>query len=152
MGTTPIKTYLEPELASAVARLATAQGRSESSIIAEAVRTRMAAGSAAAIKAEEESLKRCLHRMEARLDKVVWDGAQLKECLLLFVRVWLEHNPPLDPSHEESAAMSAEARFCRFLDLAVNGLNSSRPLGDLDALIGVAPAHNGCDAEAEVVR
>lgn len=153
MPTTAIKTYLDPELARAVGRLATARGRSESAIIAEAVRSRMAENSESAIEAEKETLRRQLKRVEARIDKIIWDGAQLRECVLLFVRVWLEHNPPLDPAHEDSAAISAEARFARFLDLVANGLNSGQPLGDLDALVGVAPEadhrSNGHDHHSE---
>jgi predicted transcriptional regulator len=149
VGMTPIKTYLEPELARAVSRLAEAQGRSESAVIAEAVRTRLSASAESAVKAEGEGLKRQLGRIDARLDKIVWEQMQLKECVLLFVRVWLEYNPQLDPQHEESAAASAEARFERFLDLIGNNLSSGQPLGDLDERVGVAPAANGRHAEAE---
>lgn len=153
MGTTPIKTYLEPELARAVSRLADAQGRSESAVIAEAVRTRLSASAESAVKAESDGLKRQLNRIDARLDKVVWEQMQLKECVLLFVRVWLEYNPQLDPQHEESAAASAEARFERFLDLISNNLTSGQALGDLDVRIGVAPsAANGHDEGTEAER
>ncbi|PZO52415.1 MAG: hypothetical protein DCF16_09530 [Alphaproteobacteria bacterium] len=145
MPATSIKTYLDPDLARAVGRLATALGRSESAIIAEAVRTRLSENSESAIEAEKETLRRQLNRVEARLDKAIWDLSQLKECVLLFVRVWLEHNPPVDPNHEESAAISAEARFARFVDLVANGLNSGQPLGDLDALVGVAPEHESSE-------
>jgi hypothetical protein len=79
---------------------------------------------------------------------MLWEQAQLKECVLLFVRVWLEHNPPIDDDLEESAAASAEARFERFLDLAANGLTSGQPLGDLSALLDPLPAVNGARSEA----
>jgi hypothetical protein len=66
------------------------------------------------------------------------------------VRVWLEHSPPLDPAHEDSAAASAEARFDRFLDLVTRGLTSGDRLGDIDAQIGARgegdQAHNGAEA------
>lgn len=149
MSTTAIKTYLDPELARAVSRLANAQGRSESSIIADAVRTRMSATSESAVKAEEGGFKRQLSRIEARLDKIIWEQAQLKECVLLFIRVWLEYNPQLDPQHEESAAASAEARFERFLDLISNNLTSGQALGDLDIRIGVTAKPNGHHDDAE---
>jgi hypothetical protein len=58
-----------------------------------------------------------------------------KETLLLFVRVWLEHNPPLDEHLEESAAASAAARFERFLDYVANSIDSGRSL----ALFSPAP-------------
>ena len=115
---TGIRTYLEPDIAREVARIARAQGRSESSFIASAVRATLARGSEAVLRAAAETQTRRLNRMEARLDALHRDQALLKECLLLFVRVWLEHNPPLDEEIADSAAASAEARFERFLDLA----------------------------------
>ena len=139
MSAKSIKTYLEPELARAVSRLALGQGRSESAVIADAVRARMAAATPAAIRAEEDGVKRALARADTRVDKVVWELAQLKECVLLFVRVWLEYNPQLDPAHEESAAASAEARFERFLDIVGVNLTSATPLGDLDQRMGLRP-------------
>ena len=58
----------------------------------------------------------------------VWKGvdgdqAMMKECLLLFVRVWLEYNPPLDEEIADSAAASAAARFERFLDILMKNLS-----------------------------
>lgn len=150
MRNKPVRAYLDPDLARAVARLAKAQSRSGSAVIADAVRARFASQADEVVKAEGETARRQLNRVEARLDKLIWEGAQLKECLLLFVRVWLEHNPPLDAEIEESAAISAEARFERFLDFLSNSLTSSHPMGDLDNRIGVAGPHdapNGADAE-----
>ena len=64
-------------------------------------------------------------------------GEQLivKETLLLFIRVWLEHNPPLDESVEDAAAASAEARFERFLDMVAGGLQPGQSIanGELHA-------------------
>ena len=137
MTTTAIKTYLEPDLAREVSRLARAQGRSESSIIADAVRSRLAAQSEGATG---ETQKRQLNRVEARLDKMLRDQAVMKECVLLFVRVWLEHNPPIDDELAESAAASAEARFERFLDLVMKGLSHGRGLAD-GALSGADEPH-----------
>lgn len=117
-----IRTYLEPEIAREVARIAHAQGRSESSFIADAVRATLARGSDSVARAAAESQTRRLNRIEARLDKLFRDQALMKESLLLFVRVWLEHNPPLDDARADLAAASAEARFERFLDLAAQTL------------------------------
>lgn len=117
MSRAPMKTYLDEGLAAAVSRLAAVQNRSESAIIADAVRARFANASDAAGKADVETQKRQLNRLEARFDKLIWDLTQTKQAMLLFVRVWLEHNPPLDPEIEDSAGASAEARFERFLDL-----------------------------------
>jgi hypothetical protein len=117
-----IKTYLDADLAREVARIARAQGRSESSFIADAVRATLAKGSEAVVRAAAETQTRRLNRIEARMDKLFRDQALMKESLLLFVRVWLEHNPPLDETIADSAAMSAEVRFERFLDLAAQTL------------------------------
>ena len=131
MSMNAIKTYLEPDLAREVARVARAQGRSESSFIAEAVRTRLAGGSEAAGAAAAETTKRQLSRLEARIDRIQRDQAMVKECLFVFVRVWLEHNPPIDERLADSIAASAGARFERFLDLAAQGLQPGRSMGDL---------------------
>jgi hypothetical protein len=123
-----MKTYLDPSLSQAVARLAASQNRSESAVIADAVRARFANASDAAGQAGADTQKRQLNRLEARFDKLVWELAQTKQAILLFVRVWLEHNPPLDPEIEDSAAASAEARFDRYLDLLTERL--TRPTND----------------------
>src|SRR5262245_6932658 len=148
MSTVPMKTYLDPELARVVSRVAASQGRSDSAVIADAIRSRFASDSPDAISAQENTAKRQLARIEARLDKTIWEQTQLKACLLLFIRVWLEHNPPLDPDVEESAAASAEARFVRFLDLLVNDLTA--PQGSDDLSERLTDAHlNGANAHAE---
>jgi hypothetical protein len=130
MSRAPMKTYLDAGLAQAVTRLAASQNRSESAVIADAVRARFANASDAAGQAGAETQKRQLNRLEARFDKLLWEVLQTKQTMLLFVRVWLEHNPPLDPEFEDSAAASAEARFERFLDLLADRL--TKPVeGDL---------------------
>lgn len=145
MSAVPMKTYLDPELARVVARTAAAQGRSDSAVIADAIRSRFAADSPNAVSAQESTVKRQLGRIEQRLDKVIWEQAQAKACLLLFIRVWLEHNPPLDAEIEDSAAASAEARFARFLDLLVNDLTA--PQGGDDLNERLTDAHmNGAEA------
>jgi hypothetical protein len=143
----PVRAYLERELADALSRRARAQGRSESSLIAEAVRARLAATSNQVLRAENETARRQLGRIEARLDKLIWEQLQIKECVFLFIRVWLEHNPPLEEGIEESAAISAEARFERFLDLLAEALASCGAQTDLDARIGVS-APNGAPEDA----
>lgn len=137
----PVRAYLAPELAEEVTRRAQAQGRSESSLIGEVIRASFAARSEQAKHAEAETVKRQLNRLECRVDKLIWEHLQAKECLLLFIRVWLEHNPPLDAEHEDSAAASAEARFDRFLDLLSNTL-TTQPPRDLGEPL-VETNHNG---------
>lgn len=139
MSRTPMKTYLDAGLASAVTRLAASQKRSESAVIADAVRTRFVNASDAAGQAGAETQKRQLNRLEARFDKLLWEVTQTKQTMLLFVRVWLEHNPPLDPEIEDSAAASAEARFERFLDLLTERL-SKRAEDDLIDRLEIASA------------
>jgi predicted transcriptional regulator len=145
MGAKSIRTYLDANLKRQVAEVAAAQGRSESAFIADAVRARLAAMDEGVAEAERESLRRQGNRIEARLDKLIWEQAQTKECLLLFVRVWLEHEPPLDPEDEDSAAASAEARFSRFLDLVMHGLTGGDRLGDLET-------HAGASSDGEANR
>lgn len=147
MSTVPMKTYLDPELARVVTRTAAAQGRSDSAVIADAIRSRFASDSPDAISAQENTAKRQLSRIESRIDKIVWEQTQLKGCLLLFIRVWLEHNPPLDPEVEDSAAASAEARFARFLDLLVNDLTAPQGGDDLSERLTDAYL-NGAETQA----
>lgn len=126
-----ITVYLPRELEEEVQKLAKAEHRSDSSIIAEAVRMRFTRGP----DAHAEMQARESARIAERLDKVVGESLILKETVLLFIRVWLEHNPPLDETIEESAAASAEARFERFLDMVAHGLQpgSSITNGELSA-------------------
>lgn len=150
MSTIPVKTYLEPDLAREVARMARAQGRSESAIIAESVRARLAAQSEDATSAANETQRRQLNRQELRLEKILRDQIMMKECLLLFVRVWLEYNPPLDEEIADSAAASAAARFERFLDILMKNLTpgysiAAQAFGDAEA----GPA-NGNDATQDM--
>lgn len=131
-----ITVYLPPDLTGKVERIARDQHRSESSVIADAVRTRwdrQANGAAA-----EEPTRRALSRVDARLDKAIGETLILKEMLLLFVRVWLEHNPPLDPHLEASAAASAEARFERFLDYVAEALTGGRSQAGAHLMTGSA--------------
>ncbi len=120
--------YLPSELRAKVARMADAQGRSASSVIVEAVRFRLGRQE----QGIEPLSRRDIARLESRIDKVVRDGALIKETLLLFVRVWLEHNPPLEEHLEASAAASAAARFERFLDYIANSIDSGRSLAHFE--------------------
>lgn len=114
--------YLPDGLQERMERIAAQQGRSVSSVIVEAVETRYRK------EGEADPALRLATRLEARIDKAVRDTIMVKETLLLFVRVWLEHNPPLDEALEESAAASAAARFERFLDFVADAIGSGRSL------------------------
>jgi hypothetical protein len=121
MATTGIRAYFETPLAREIERIARVQGRSESSVIVDAVRAHLAAGSEAALKAADETQKRQLNRMEARIDTLVGELVRLRRAFTLFVRLWLEHNPPIQEEFAESAASSALARLEHFLDLVAHG-------------------------------
>lgn len=137
----PTSVYLPPDLRAQAARLADAQGRSLSSVVVESVRFRFARKDDAA----ENGLVHRIARLEQRLDKSIRDGVMMKESLLLFVRVWLEHNPPLDEHIEDSAAASAAARFERFLDYVATAIDSGRSIELFVAPAAAADeaAHNG---------
>ena len=126
MNLRTMKAHLPAELAAAVERYAQDQKRSISSVIAEALRSKVGL----APEASNETQRRQLNRVEARMDKVISDQLILKESMLLFIRIWLEHNPPVDEEIEEAAAASAEARFERFLDFVAQGLNPGRSVAN----------------------
>lgn len=118
-----ITIYLPDGLQERMERIAAQQGRSVSSVVVEAVEARYRKDGG-----ETDPALRLANRLEARIDKAVRDTIMVKETLLLFVRVWLEHNPPLDEGIEESAAASAAARFERFLDFVADAIGSGRSL------------------------
>ena len=118
MGSICLRTYVEPELARKVSKMAQRQGRSESAFVAAALRAYVAAGAEGPARAAEDSQKRQLGRIEDEVSKVMPELKSQTELLLTFVKVWLEHNPPLDPALEASLSASADARFDRFLDIA----------------------------------
>lgn len=97
--------------------------RSQSSLAAEMLAEALNEGPIARAAAPD-------FRTHARLDKVIGEMLILKEVMLVFVRVWLEHNPPIDEAFEESAAASAEARFERFISYVGEALRSRQSLGN----------------------
>lgn len=113
-----ITVYLPPALEERISAIAKERHCSESSLIADAVKARFDKRVVETTSTSERERM----RTDARLDKAIGEALIVKEVLLLFVRVWLEHNPPIDPSIEESAAASADARFERFLDYVAQGL------------------------------
>lgn len=129
MSTTGIRAYFEYGLAREIARMARVQGRSESSIIVEAVRVYISARSEGALEAAGETQKRQLNRVEARLDRLFADQSRIDTAVHCFVRLWLEHNPPLPEDYAESAAASAAARlehFEGYVDRAAARASKSR--------------------------
>lgn len=116
-----ITVYLPRELEARVTSAAREEARSESSVIAEAVRHHFNRRNNQSPPGEASSAH-MMARMDARFDKAIGEALILKEVVLLFIRVWLEHNPPIEEAHEDAAAASAEARFERFLGLVRDGL------------------------------
>ena len=136
-----ITVYLTRDLEVKIEKIARDQHRSESSVIAEAVRARFSGRDGDPLPHIAEA--RAASRLDARLDKAIGEALILKEALLLFIRVWLEHNPPIDEALEDSAAASAEARFERFLAMVAQGLTGGRSLAmthDLTDASGAEPA------------
>lgn len=113
-----ITVYLPPEMEMQVLRIAKARNLSASGIIANAVKTLFAENP----NGVPEGVTRQLARVEARLDKVMRDNAIVKEALLLYVKVWIEHNPMMDQEEAEGSAASDHARFQRYLDYIRRGL------------------------------
>ena len=128
-----ITVYLPRDLETRIRKIARDQHRSESSVVTEAVKARFERGDAGV---KDESADRRLSRVDIRLDKAIGESLIIKEILLLFVRVWLEHNPPIDEEMEESAAASAEARFERFLDFVTQALGPGKSLSVASAVAG----------------
>ncbi len=126
MAQRSIKANIPEEIASTLERIAKDQGRSQASLVVEALQSRFGAETQKAQEAAADTMRRQLNRLEARLDALVSEKMVLKECLLAFIRVWLEHNPPVPDEIAESVAASADARFDRFLDFVVDGLAPGR--------------------------
>lgn len=84
-----------------------------------------------------DTVKMRLDRLEKREVVRARELAILKEALLLYVRVWLEHAPPPDEDIADAMAASAEQRFNAFLDLLSESLEPGRNLFD-----GAPHAHN----------
>lgn len=142
MPRTGITVYLPRDLEGRIQRMAKEQSRSESSIVADAVKARFDKRH----PENEDAQRRQASRTDARLDKAIGEILIFKEVLLLFVRVWLEHNPPIDEGLEESAAASAEARFERFLDFVAQGLAPGKSIATRElttAALTAPPLENG---------
>lgn len=141
-----ITVYLPRDLEARIQRMAKEQHRSESSVVADAVKARFDRRA----PAEDDASARQTAKTDARLDKAIGEVLILKEVVLLYIRVWLEHNPPLDETVEESAAASAEARFERFLDFVAQGLAPGRSIASrelISAALSAPPANGHAELE-----
>lgn len=144
MSNRGIKASVPVQLAETIERIAQERNRSVSSLVTEALQSRFGSQTPQAQDAANENTRRQLGRIEARMDALVAEKAVLKECLLAFVRVWLEHNPPVPEEIADSVAASADARFDRFLDFVVDGLGPGRSIaGSAFAGIEASPTERG---------
>ncbi len=145
MARNGITVYLPRDLELRIRHIAKDQHRSDSSVVADAVKARYERNQFTN-EAIEETARRQISRVDARLSKAIGETLILKEIVLLFIRVWLEHNPPVDEHLEDSAAASAEARFERFLDFVAQALAPGKSLAGADMTLTAgedAPTING---------
>lgn len=75
-----------------------------------------------------DTVKMRLDRVEKREVARARELAIVKETLLLFIRVWLEHNPAPDEETLPAAHAVAERRFQSFLELLAESLQPGRTL------------------------
>lgn len=128
-----ITVYLPPDLEAQVLRVAKTRDLSASGIIASAVKALFADNP----NGVPEGVSRQLARIESRLNKVTRDVDILKEALLLYVRVWVAHNPPIDEGAQDMNADSDEARFQLYLTYLRDGLEPHASVaGDWERRLG----------------
>lgn len=75
-----------------------------------------------------DTVKMRLDRVEKREVVRARELAIVKETLLLFIRVWLEHNPAPEEETLPAAHAIAERRFQSFLELLAESLQPGRTL------------------------
>lgn len=75
-----------------------------------------------------DTVKMRLDRVEKREVVRARELAIVKETLLLFIRVWLEHNPAPEEETLAAAHAVAERRFQSFLELLAESLQPGRSL------------------------
>lgn len=127
--------YLEADLARAVDVDARLRGLALTRAAADALRRIYLDEKDPAVA---DTVKMRLDRVEKREVVRAREIAIVKETLLLFIRVWLEHNPAPDEDTLPATHALAERRFQSFLDLLAEslqpgrGLFSTAPHGRLD--------------------
>ncbi len=136
--------YLEPDLARALDVDARLRGLPTTRAAADAMRRIYLDETDPAVA---DTVKMRLDRVEKREVVRAREIAIIKEALLLFVRVWLEHTPPPDEETHDAIHATAERRFHSYLDLLAESL---QPGGQLfaEAPHGRQPAPAGEPAEA----
>ncbi|MEQ1818592.1 MAG: hypothetical protein ABL871_08275 [Terricaulis sp.] len=149
MSTRPKKKltiYLEDDLARALDVDARLRGLPVTRAVADAMRRIYLDEKDSAVA---DTVKMRLDRVEKREVVRAREIAIVKETLLLFIRVWLEHNAAPDEETLPAAHAIAERRFQSFLDLLAESLQPGR------TLFAAAPhgrdiaRANGADAETK---
>ncbi|MEZ5997030.1 MAG: hypothetical protein R3C25_14900 [Hyphomonadaceae bacterium] len=97
-------------------------------------------------EAVADTVKMRLDRVEKREVIRAREIAIVKETLLLFIRVWLEHNPAPEEETLDATHALAEQRFHAFLDLLAQSLQPGRTLFAA-APHGHQNHRNGAEAE-----
>lgn len=75
-----------------------------------------------------DTVKMRLDRVEKREVVRAREIGIIKETLLLFIRVWIEHNPAPDAETLDASHALAERRFQSFLELLAESLQPGRSL------------------------
>ena len=98
-----------------------------------------------------DTVKMRLDRVEKREVVRAREIAIVKETMLLFIRVWLEHNPAPDEDTLPATHALAERRFQSFLELLAESLQPGRTLFAFAPHGHQDKRSNGLDAEVEVL-
>lgn len=96
-----------------------------------------------------DTVKMRLDRVEKREVVRAREIAIVKETILLFIRVWLEHNPAPDEETLPATHALAERRFQSFLELLAESLQPGRTLFAATPHGRQERRSNGADAESD---
>lgn len=117
--------YLEADLARALDKDADTRGLATTRAAADALRRILLDEKDTAVA---DTVKMRLDRVEKREVVRARELKIIKETLLLFIRVWIEHNPAPEEDVQEVNRAFAEERFTAFLDLLAESLQPGRSL------------------------
>ena len=138
--------YLEDDLARALDVDARLRGLAVTRAAADAMRRIYLDDKDPAVA---DTVKMRLDRVEKREVVRAREIAIIKETLLLFIRVWLEHNPAPDEETLPTTHALAERRFQSFLELLAESLQPGRTLFASAPHGHQGRRSNGADADAE---
>ena len=125
MTKSPLSAYLEPKLLDQLEAYA-ARRRVSKSIVAEAAIASFLSPDSA--ERDEAVLVRRLDRLTRQVERLERDSTIFIEMLALFVRVWLNANPPLPEPDPGAAEAKTRERFERFVRALGQRLASGRSL------------------------